>query len=126
IFLAFSLGIHHGYTQCSGQIMEPGFAFLTSSRGCAPFTVRIEMLYLSSTPVTQYFVNWGDGTAEELYTQSNTTGVVLEHTYPNSAVECGYDITIDAGNSCNPRGSVVPVTPQVIVWTNDIISMNPA
>src|SRR5690606_29755866 len=48
------------------------------------------------------------------------------HTYPNSAVECGYDITIDAANSCNPRGSVVPVTTQVIVWTNDIISMNPA
>lgn len=126
IFLSLSLIIHHAYAQCGGQILEPGFAFLTSSRGCAPFMVRIETLYLSSSPGTQYFVNWGDGTPEEVYTQANATGVVLEHTFPNAAVECGYNISIDAANACNPRGSVVPVTTQVIVWTNDIISMNPA
>lgn len=106
--------------------MEPGFAFLSSSRGCAPFTVRIETLYLSSTPGTQYFVSWGDGTAEEVYTQSNATGVIIQHTYPNSPVTCGYDLTIDAANACNPRGSVIPVSTQVVVWTNDIVSMDPA
>lgn len=116
---------HLAEAQCSGQIMEPGFAFLTSSRGCAPFTVRIETLYLSSTPGTQYFVDWGDGTAEEVYIQTNATGVEIQHTYPNSPVDCGYDITIDAANGCNPRGSVVPVTTQVIVWTNDVVSIDP-
>ncbi|MBX2945003.1 MAG: PKD domain-containing protein [Cyclobacteriaceae bacterium] len=111
--------------QCGGQIMEPGFAFLTSSRGCAPFTVRIETLYLSSVPGTQYFVNWGDGTPEEIYTQTNATGVIIQHTYPNSPVNCGYDVTIDAANGCNPRGSVVPIQTQVVVWTNDVISIDP-
>ena len=113
-----------GWTQCGG-IMEPGFQFLTSSRGCAPFTVQIETLYLSSTPGTRYFVNWGDGTPEQIYTQAGPTGVIISHTYPNSPVDCGYDIVIDSENSCNPRGSVVPVETQVIVWTNDVISIDP-
>jgi gliding motility-associated-like protein len=111
--------------QCGGQIMEPGFAFLSSSRGCAPFTVQIETLYLSSTPGTQYYVNWGDGSPEETYIQTNATGVVITHSYPNSPVTCGYDVVIDADNACNPIGSVVPITTQVVVWTNDIISMDP-
>ena len=111
--------------QCSGQIMEPGFQFLSSSRGCAPFTVQIETLYLSATPGTKYFVNWGDGTPEQIYTQTNPTGVIISHTYPNSPIDCGYDIIIDAENSCNPRSSVVPVETQVVVWTNDIISVDP-
>lgn len=124
-FFLFAATPYPVNAQCGGQIMEPGFAFLTSSRGCAPFTVSIETLYLSSSPGTEYYVNWGDGTPEEVYIQTNATGVELQHAYPNSSVECGYDITIDAANGCNPRGSVVPVTTQVIVWTNDIISMNP-
>lgn len=106
--------------------MEPGFAFLTSSRGCAPFTVNIQTLYLSSVPGTQYFINWGDGTPEETYTQVAAGGVNLVHTYPNTSVNCGYDVVIDASNACNPRGSVVPINTQVIVWTNDVISINPA
>src|SRR5690606_41628534 len=86
-------------------IMEPGFQFRTSSRGCAPFTVQLETLYLQSVPGTQYYIDWGDGTAEEVYTQMNASGVVIQHTYPNSPVDCGYDLTIDAENGCNPRGS---------------------
>lgn len=105
--------------------MEPGFAFLTSSRGCAPFTVNIQTLYLSSVPGTTYYVNWGDGTAEETYVQVNATGVNMVHTYPNYSVNCGYDVTIDASNACNPRGSVVPITTQVVVWTNDVVSISP-
>jgi gliding motility-associated-like protein len=113
------------WAQCGGLIMEPGFQFLSSSRGCAPFNVQIETLYLASTPGTQYFVDWGDGTPEEVYTQTNATGVVISHTYPNSPVDCGYDVTIDAENGCNPRGSVVPIETQVVVWTNDVIAIDP-
>ncbi len=113
------------FSQCP-NILEPGFAFLTSSRGCAPFTVNIQTLYLSSAPGTQYFINWGDGTGEETYTQTNATGVTIAHTYPNTSTNCGYDVVIDAANACNPRGSVVPINTQVIVWTNDVISIDPA
>ena len=105
--------------------MEPGFAFLTSSRGCAPFTVNIQTLYLSSVPGTQYFVDWGDGTPEETFTQVAAGGVNVSHNYPNSSINCGYDLIIDASNGCNPRGSVVPIQTQVIVWTNDVVSINP-
>lgn len=111
--------------QCGG-IMEPGFAFLTSSRGCAPFTVNIQTLYLSSVPGTQYFITWGDGTPEQTFTQVGATGVTISHNYPNTSINCGYDVIIDASNACNPRGSVVPINTQVIVWTNDVISINPA
>jgi hypothetical protein len=123
--LLLSLISVRSYSQCGG-IMEPGFAFLTSSRGCAPFTVNIQTLYLSSVPGTQYFINWGDGTPEETYTQVAAGGVNLVHTYPNTSVNCGYDVIIDASNACNPRGSVVPINTQVIVWTNDVISINPS
>ncbi len=107
--------------------MEPGFQFLTSSRGCAPFQVRIETRYLAATPGTTYYVNWGDGSPEEVYVQgpAPATGVQLVHTYPNSPVDCGYDVTIDAENACNPRGSVVQVGTQVVVWTNDIVAIDP-
>ncbi|ELR69364.1 hypothetical protein C900_05054 [Fulvivirga imtechensis AK7] len=105
--------------------MEPGFAFLTSSRGCAPFTVQLETNYLASTPGTVYYVDWGDGTPEEEYIQPGASGVVLTHVYPNSPVDCGYDLIIDAENGCNPRGSVVPISTQVVVWTNDVISVDP-
>jgi gliding motility-associated-like protein len=110
--------------QCGG-IMEPGFAFLTSSRGCAPFNVNIQTLYLSSVPGTQYFITWGDGTPEQTFTQVGPTGVTISHNYPNTSINCGYDVVIDASNACNPRGSVVPINTQVIVWTNDVISINP-
>lgn len=124
IFL-FSICAGNVSAQCGGQIMEPGFAFLTSSRGCAPFTVQIETLYLLATPGTQYYVTWGDGSPQEVFTQTNATGVVIQHTYPNSPTVCGYDIVIDAANGCNPLGSVVPITTQVVVWTNDVISIDP-
>jgi hypothetical protein len=71
--LLLSLISVRSYSQCGG-IMEPGFAFLTSSRGCAPFTVNIQTLYLSSVPGTEYFINWGDGTPEETYTQVAASG----------------------------------------------------
>ncbi len=105
--------------------MEPGFQFLTSSRGCAPYTVNLETRYLSSVPGTVYYADWGDGSPVETFTQTNATGVIMTHMYPNSSIDCGYDVTIDASNACNPRGSVVPINTQVIVWTNDVISINP-
>jgi gliding motility-associated-like protein len=105
--------------------MEQGFAFLTSSRGCAPYTVEMETLYLGSVPGTVYYVNWGDGTPEEQFIQTNSTGVIIRHTYPNSPVDCGYDVVIDAENACVPRGGVDPIITQVIVWTNDVISVAP-
>src|SRR5882762_3043882 len=113
------------FAQCGG-IMEPGFAFLTSSRGCAPFTVNIQTIYLSSVAGTQYFVDWGDGTPEQTYVQAGPGGVIMSHNYPLASISCGYDVVIDASNACNPRGSVVPITTQVIVWTNDVISIDPA
>lgn len=128
ILLLSTLGIFLSavaWAQCGGN-MEPGFAFLTSSRGCAPFTVQIETLYLNAVPGTLYYVDWGDGSAEETYTQVNPTGVIIQHTYPNISVDCGYDVTIDASNACNPRGSVVPIETQVIVWTNDVASIGPS
>jgi gliding motility-associated-like protein len=115
---------HQAFAQCGG-VLEPGFKFLTSSRGCAPFTVNLETLYLSSVAGTVYFVNWGDGTPEESFTQVNAIGVAISHSYPNASVDCGYDLTIDASNACNPRGSVVEINTQVIVWTRDVISINP-
>lgn len=129
VLLFFSLFLT-GYTwaQCtSSDIMEPGFQFLTSSRGCAPFEVHIETLYLASTPGTTYYVNWGDGSPEQIYVQgpAPATGVELVHIYPNSPVDCGYDVTIDAENACNPRGSVVQVGTQVVVWTNDVVTIDP-
>jgi gliding motility-associated-like protein len=111
--------------QCGSFIMEPGFAFTTSSRGCAPFTVGLETRYLASVPGTEYYVNWGDGTPEETYVQTDMFGVTISHLYPNSPIDCGYDLIIDAANSCNPRGSVIAITTQVVVWTNDVLSINP-
>ncbi|MDZ4714333.1 MAG: PKD domain-containing protein [Cytophagales bacterium] len=125
VFLALILGYSRASGQCGGTL-EPGFAFLTSSRGCAPFTVSIQTIYLSSVPGTQYFVRWGDGTPEQTYVQAGPTGVTMTHTYPLASVACGYDIIIDASNACNPRGSVVPINTQVIVWTSDVVSVNPA
>lgn len=113
-----------GRSQCGG-ILEPGFAFLTSSRGCAPFTVNMQTIYLASVPGTRYYVQWGDGSPEETFTQVGPVGVVMTHTYPLASVNCGYDVVIDASNACNPRGSVVPINTQVIVWTNDVVSINP-
>jgi gliding motility-associated-like protein len=124
LFLMCYLTLTKSYGQCGG-ILEPGFAFLTSSRGCAPFTVNIQTLYLSSVPGTQYFINWGDGSPEEIYTQVGPSGVSITHTYPNNPVDCGYDLVIDASNACNPRGSVVPINTQVIVWTNDVVAIDP-
>src|SRR5262249_14252768 len=102
-----------------------GFQFLTSSRGCAPYTVQIETRYLNSTMGTVYYTDWGDGSLEETFTQTNTTGVIMTHLYPNISNDCGYDVTIDASNACNPRGSVVPISTQVIVWTRDVPAISP-
>lgn len=111
-------------SQCNGQL-EPGFTFLTSSRGCAPFTVNIETLFLGAVAGTSYRVNWGDGTAPQTVVQTNATGVILAHTYPTSPVNCGYDVQIDAFNACNPLGSVVPVLTQVVVWNEDVVNIAP-
>jgi gliding motility-associated-like protein len=121
----FFLVPRSSFSQCAGGIMEPGFAFLTSSRGCAPFTVKLQTLYLSSVAGTEYFIDWGDGTPEQSFIQTNATGVTITHTYPVASVDCGYDLVIDASNACNPRGSVVPINTQVIVWTKDVVSITP-
>lgn len=124
LWTALQLPVIVAKAQCGG-IMEPGFKFLTSSRGCAPFTVNLETLYLKAVPGTVYYIDWGDGTPVQVITQTNPTGVTISHTYPLASIDCGYDLTIDASNACNPRGSVVPINTQVIVWTNDVVSINP-
>jgi len=124
LFFAALAVAEFAFAQCGGN-MEPGFQFLTSSKGCAPYSVQIQTRYLSTVPGTLYYVNWGDGTPEETYTEVDAIGVVMSHTYPNVSNDCGYDITIDASNGCNPRGAVVPINTQVIVWTNDQISIDP-
>jgi gliding motility-associated-like protein len=124
LLLLFLSPAIHGWSQCGG-ILEPGFAFLTSSRGCAPFTVNIQTLYLAAVPGTQYFVDWGDGTPEQTFVQVGPAGVTMTHNYPLASINCGYDVIIDASNGCNPRGSVVPINTQVIVWTRDVVSINP-
>ena len=124
VLLLLAFGALKAVGQCGG-ILEPGFAFLTSSRGCAPFTANLQTIYLSSVPGTQYFVVWGDGTPEETFVQVGPIGVNMTHLYPLASVNCGYDVVIDASNACNPRGSVVPINTQVIVWTNDVVAINP-
>ncbi len=125
LLLCFALFLsERAKAQCGG-IMEPGFQFLTSSRGCAPYTVNLETRYLSSVPGTVYYADWGDGSPIETFTQTNATGVIMTHAYPNSSIDCGYDLNVDASNACNPLGSVVPINTQVIVWTHDVISINP-
>jgi gliding motility-associated-like protein len=125
VFLFFALVISEvSWGQCAGTL-EPGFQFLTSSKGCAPYTVTIETRYLSSIAGTVYYVDWGDGSGTQTFTQVNATGVTVSHLYPNTSSNCGYDIVIDASNACNPQGSVAKVNTQVIVWTNDVVSIDP-
>ena len=114
--------------QCtSSDIMEPGFNFITSSRGCAPFTIEIQTLFLNSTPGTVYHVDWGDGSSDEDYIQVNNypNGPIITHEYVDSPVECGYQLTIDVENGCNPSGSVDLEPINVIVWTEDLIFSDP-
>lgn len=113
--------------QCSGQIMEPGFQFLSSSKGCAPFNFSIRLTYFQSVPGTRYYVDWGDGSPAEVFTQvvAGPNGPDISHIYPNVSQNCFYQVTVDAENGCNPRGSV-PLEPIfVTVWTNDEISIDP-
>src|SRR5210317_2157763 len=103
------IGSSQVQSQCtSGDIMEPGFNFITSSRGCAPSTIEIQTLYLNSIPGTIYHVDWGDGSSNTDYIQVNNypNGPVISHEYVNSPVECGYQVIIEAENPCNPLGSV--------------------
>ncbi|MFO0507578.1 MAG: hypothetical protein ACK5YS_01775, partial [bacterium] len=88
---------------------------------CA-FYGQSRTLYLQAVPGTVYYIDWGDGTPVQVITQTNATGVTISHTYPLASIDCGYDLTIYASNACNPRGSVVPINTQVIVWTNDMVS----
>lgn len=121
LFLLF--GFYRTYSQCNGQL-EPGFTFLTSSKGCSPFTVQIQTLFLGAVSGTSYRVDWGDGSAPQTVVESNATGVILTHTYVNSPVSCGYDVQIDAFNACNPLGSVIPVKTEVVVWNDDIVNIS--
>jgi len=114
--------------QCtSSDIMEPGFNFITSSRGCAPFTIEIQTLFLNSTPGTIYHVDWGDGSAVQDYIQVNNypNGPIISHEYANAPVECGYQVIIQVENPCNPLGSVDLEPINVIVWTEDLIFSDP-
>ena len=125
---AFWLTNQDGMAQCtSADIMEPGFNFITSSRGCAPFTIQIQTLYLNSPANTKYYVDWGDGSATQTYTQVNAypNGPIISHLYANAPIACGYQVTIEVENACNPLGSVVLEPINVIVWTEDIILSDP-
>src|SRR5215216_3720756 len=129
LVLFFSLSITvELWAQCQGQIMEPGFQFLSSSKGCAPFNFRIQTKYFQSVPGTLYFVDWGDGSPEQTYTQTTPgpDGPIISHVYPNVPQNCFYQVTIETQNSCNPRGSVILEPIFVTVWTNDVISIDPA
>jgi PKD repeat protein len=128
LFTAFWLGALNVHAQCtSADIMEPGFNFITSSRGCAPFTVEIQTLFLNSNSNTTYRVDWGDGSPVQTFTQTlpYPNGPVITHEYVNTPVECGYQVIIEAANPCNPWGSVDPVVTGVIVWTEDLIFSDP-
>ena len=128
LFTAFLWGGINVHAQCtSADIMEPGFNFITSSRGCAPFTVEIQTLFLNSNSNTTYRVDWGDGSAIETFTQTSPypNGPIITHNYINTTVECGYQVIIEAENPCNPWGSVDPVVTGVIVWTEDLIFSDP-
>jgi gliding motility-associated-like protein len=107
--------------------MEPGFNFITSSRGCAPFTIEIQTLFLNSTPGTIYHVDWGDGSAIEDYNQTMAypNGPIITHEYINAPIACGYQVTIEVENACNPTGSVDAVVTNVIVWTDDLVASAP-
>lgn len=114
--------------QCtSTDIMEPGFNFITSSRGCAPFIIEIQTLYLNSTPGTVYHVDWGDGSSVEDYIQVNSypNGPIISHEFIDSPVDCGYQVTVEVENLCNPLGSVILEPINVIVWTEDLVFSDP-
>lgn len=128
LVLFFSLSISGTlWAQCAGQIMEPGFQFLSSSKGCAPFNFQIQTKYFQSVPGTVYYVNWGDGSPIQSFVQTTPgpDGPIISHVYPNVPQDCFYQVTIEAENSCNPRGSVVLEPIFVTVWTNDVISIDP-
>jgi len=128
LIISFALDGTVARAQCtSADIMEPGFNFITSSRGCAPFTIEIQTLFLNSTPGTIYHVDWGDGSGIEDYVQVNPypNGPIITHLYANAPIECGYQVTIAVENACNPTGSVDPVVTNVIVWTDDIVASAP-
>lgn len=114
--------------QCtSADIMEPGFKFITSSRGCAPFIIEVQTLFLNSTPGTVYHVDWGDGNPVEDYVQINNypNGPIISHEYIDAPVECGYQVTVEVENICNPINSVILEPINVIVWTEDIVLTDP-
>lgn len=114
--------------QCtSSDIMEPGFNFITSSRGCAPFTIEIQTLFLNSTPGTIYHVDWGDGSPVQDYIQVNPypNGPIIIHEYINTPVDCGYQVLVMVENPCNPLGSVDLEPINVIVWTEDLVFSDP-
>lgn len=114
--------------QCtSADIMEPGFKFITSSRGCAPFTIEVQTLFLNSTPGTIYHVDWGDGNPVEDYIQINNypNGPIVSHEYIDAPVECGYQVIVEVENVCNPINSVILEPINVIVWTEDIVLSDP-
>lgn len=126
--LAIWIGSNELQAQCtSADIMEPGFNFITSSRGCAPFTIEIQTLYLNSTPGTIYHVDWGDGSPVQDYTQINSypNGPIISHAYIDAPVDCGYQVIVEVENPCNPLGQVVLEPINVIVWTEDIITADP-
>jgi len=127
VFFAW-LGIAETTAQCtSADIMEPGFNFITSSRGCAPFTIEIQTLYLNSTPGTIYHVDWGDGSSDSDYIQVSNypNGPIISHEYVNSPVDCGFQINVEVENPCNPLGSVILEPINVIVWTDDLVFSDP-
>jgi gliding motility-associated-like protein len=123
LFLAIA---GNAWSQC--EPMEPGFRFLSSSKGCAPFNLQIQASYYESTAGTKYYINWGDGSPIEEYTQAvsgQNNGPVFDHIYPLASQECYYEMTIEAENECNPRGSVQLEPIFITVWTNDVLNIDP-
>jgi gliding motility-associated-like protein len=107
--------------------MEPGFEFITSSRGCAPFEIQIQTKFLNSTPGTIYHIDWGDGSPQEdfIHAAGSPSGPIIIHEYIDAPVSCGYQVLVEVENACNPLGSVILEPINVIVWTDDIVYSEP-
>jgi gliding motility-associated-like protein len=128
LFAALCFAATKTNAQCtSADIMEPGFNFITSSRGCAPFEVQIQTQYLNSSPGTIYHVDWGDGSPVQdfVHQVGSVEGPIITHEYVNVPVACGYQVILAVENACNPLGSVVLEPINVVVWTEDLINSDP-
>ncbi|NER81425.1 MAG: hypothetical protein F6K42_18030, partial [Leptolyngbya sp. SIO1D8] len=101
-----------------------GFKFVENGIGCAPLATRIETLFGNLNAGSRITIDWGDGSAPDVFTttatQMNTTFV---HNYPNNFTVCEYTVTATAVKNCVDRSSAT-FSSEVTVWDDDEIGMN--